>query len=98
MELLKEKLSQIDHKLRQVGGKMSLLKRQNMQLLAENVRLKKELEKNKSNSFVGEAMKGGEESNDVHVSRMSDERKEWKENIEDYIARIDTCIQDLEKL
>lgn|SRR5699024_11025740 len=99
MELLKEKLSQIDHKLRQVGGKMSLLKRQNMQLLAENVRLKKQLEKNKSNSFAGEGVKRGEEeSNEVHVSEISEERQEWKENIEDYIARIDACIQDLEKL
>src|SRR5690625_5642941 len=85
MELLNEKLSEIDHKLRQVGGKMSLLKRQNMQLLAENVRLKKQLEKNKSNSFAEEGAKSEGDGNiETHGSDLTaGERKIWKQEIED---------------
>lgn len=98
MDLIKERLNQIDLKLRQLGGKMTLLKRQNAQLLAENVRLKKQLEQNKSNNFAWQSKESGEEeSKRVHVE-SDKERMELKKKIEEYISQIDTCIEDLEKL
>lgn len=99
MEAVKERLNQIDHKLRQVGGKMSMLKRQNMQLLSENVRLKKQLEKNKSNNFVREKEENKEvETDHVPAAGRSEQEKKWQSEIDDYVEKINTCIEDLEKL
>lgn len=99
MDAVKEKMNQIDHKLRQVGGKMSMLKRQNMQLLAENVRLKKQLEKNKSNNFVHEKEEEGElETSHVKAANQEDTMNKWSIEIDEYVAKINTCIEDLEKL
>lgn len=99
MESIHERLNQIDHKLRQVGGKMSLLKRQNMQLLAENVRLKKQIEKNKNNNFVRE--KEAEErieTDHVQSAVQSEQLEKWREEIDEYVAEINACIEDLQKL
>lgn len=98
-DIIKERINQIDHKLRQVGGKMSMLKRQNMQLLAENVRLKKQLEKNKSNNFVNEKKEDEEvKANHVYAGHRPEEVTGWKKEIDGYIAEINTCIEDLDKL
>ena len=99
MDAVKERLNQIDNKLRQVGGKMSMLKRQNMQLLSENVRLKKQLEKNKSNNFVNEKEENKEvETGHVQTADRSEQEEKWREEINEYVEKINTCIEDLEKL
>ncbi len=99
MESIHEKVNQIDHKLRQVGGKISMLKRQNMQLLAENVRLKKQIEKNKNNNFVREK----EAEKDVETDHVTsephrEEMEKWRAEIDAYVAEINACIEDLQKL
>lgn len=99
MESIHDRINQIDHKLRQVGGKMSMLKRQNMQLLAENVRLKKQLEKNKNNNFVRE--KEAEqrlETDHVETTVQSEQWEKWRAEIDEYVAEINACIEDLQKL
>lgn len=99
MESIHDRINQIDHKLRQVGGKMSMLKRQNMQLLAENVRLKKQLEKNKNNNFVRE--KEAEqrlETDHVQTAVHSELLEKWRAEIDEYVAEINACIEDLQKL
>lgn len=99
MDSVKERLNQIDHKLRQVGGKMSMLKRQNMQLLSENVRLKKQIEKNKSNNFVREREEVKEIETDHASEAIREEQAEkWNEEIDEYVAKINACIEDLQKL
>ncbi|MBY5958224.1 hypothetical protein KUV50_08790 [Membranicola marinus] len=99
MDSIKERLNQIDHKLRQVGGKMSMLKRQNMQLLSENVRLKKQIEKNKSNNFVGEREEIKEIDNDhASVAIREDQVEKWNVEIDEYVSKINACIEDLQKL
>lgn len=99
MDSIKERLNQIDHKLRQVGGKMSMLKRQNMQLLSENVRLKKQIEKNKSNNFVREREEVKEIETDHASAAIREEQAEkWNEEIDEYVAKINACIEDLQKL
>lgn len=99
MESIHDRINQIDHKLRQVGGKMSLLKRQNMQLLAENVRLKKQLEINKSNNFVRdkEAEQNGG-TDHVQTTHHPEHKVKWREEIDEYVAEINACIEDLQKL
>ncbi len=99
MDSIKERLNQIDHKLRQVGGKMSMLKRQNMQLLSENVRLKKQIEKNKSNNFVVEREEIKEIDNDhASVAIREDQVEKWNVEIDEYVSKINACIEDLQKL
>ncbi len=99
MESIHERLNQIDHKLRQVGGKMSLLKRQNMQLLAENVRLKKQIEKNKNNNFAREKEEEERiETDHVQSAVQSEQLEKWREEIDEYVAEINACIEDLQKL
>jgi len=98
MNSISERINQIDHKLRQVGGKMSMLKRQNMQLLAENVRLKKQLEKNKSNNFVPEKEEYEDKETDVKTTWRPEQAEAWREEIDGYVAKINACIEDLQKL
>ncbi len=98
MNSINERINQIDHKLRQVGGKMSMLKRQNMQLLAENVRLKKQLEKNKSNNFVREKEEYEEKETEIKTTWRPEQAEAWREEIDDYVAKINACIEDLQKL
>ncbi|SRR5690606_7887993 len=99
MESIHDRINQIDHKLRQVGGKMSLLKRQNMQLLAENVRLKKQLEKNKNNNFVRVTEEEKRiETDHVETAVHSEQMERWRAEIDEYIAEINACIEDLQKL
>ncbi|HLU94548.1 MAG TPA: hypothetical protein VKZ54_10505 [Membranihabitans sp.] len=99
MESIHDRLNQLDHKLRQVGGKMSMLKRQNMQLLAENVRLKKQLEKNKNNNFVREKEEEQKVENDhVQSTHHPEQVAKWREEIDEYVAEINACIEDLQKL
>lgn len=75
-----------------------MLKRQNMQLLAENVRLKKQLEKNKSNNFVREKEENEEKETDIKTTWRPEQTEAWREEIDDYVAKINACIEDLQKL
>ncbi|GAA5221462.1 hypothetical protein [Membranihabitans marinus] len=99
MEIFKERLNQLDHKLRQVGGKMSMLKRQNMQLLAENVRLKKQLEKNKNNTFVSDESRNEAEGKiETHANGREVEVEKLKSELDHYIKQLGACIEELEKI
>lgn len=100
METIKDRIGNIDHKLRQIGGKMSLLKRQNMQLLAENVRLKKQLEKNKNNNFVNNVEDRGEREREIelHADGRGEDVEKLKSELDHYIKQLGACIEDLEKL
>ncbi|WP_236975339.1 hypothetical protein [Membranihabitans maritimus] len=101
METIRDRIGKIDHKLRQVGGKMSLLKRQNMQLLAENVRLKKQLEKNKNNNFVNNKLENrGEREEEIKTNAdgNGEEVEKLKSELDHYIEQLGECIEDLEKL
>lgn len=99
MEVFKERLNKLDHKLRQVGGKMSMLKRQNMQLLAENVRLKKQLEKNKNNTFVSDESRNEAEGKiETHANGREVEVEKLKSELDHYIKQLGACIEELEKI
>lgn len=99
MEKIKERLNQLDHKLRQVGGKMAMLKRQNMQLLAENVRLKKQLEKNKNNTFVNDEHRNADGGQiETHANGREAEVEKLKSELDHYIKQLGACIEELEKI
>jgi FtsZ-binding cell division protein ZapB len=99
MALLQERLETIEWKVQKLVQKMQLLKKENSQLIEENIRLTKEVDQYKKNKENLEAQfSKTREAIESTQAKGSVDKKKLKEEIDHYINEIDKCIEWLQSM
>lgn len=98
IKTLAERLEAIDSKVKKLAHKYEILKKENNLLMDENIRLKQDVKKNKTNpelsgkglskDGVDQKIQGDQSPGNVKI----------KAEIDKYVSEIDHCIQQLQNL
>lgn len=98
IKTLAERLEVIDTKVKRLAQKYEIIKKENMMLMEENIRLKQHVGKHKADlDLVGKNL--SETSKDlVRVDANAQNNEDIKMKIDKYIKEIELCIELLENL
>jgi regulator of replication initiation timing len=91
MQNILTKLQRVEEKVIQLTQKMEYLKKENIMLIEENVKLKKDLEKNRGgNEVLKEVVVQNIENSEVVHKKQSEQ---LRRELDKHIVEIDNCIE-----
>ena len=98
MQILSDKLSNIELKVRQLALKLERLQNENNTLINENNNLKTEVNKKDSTlSLMQDQVVKAQNAKENKQESDPERSKKWRMDIEQYINEVDKCIEWLQK-
>lgn len=92
MQDILRKLDRLEDKVMQLSQKIEYLRKENMMLIEENVKIKQEAEKNKIGKNALEQSDGERRLNDNKTSVVK-QTEQMKKELDKYIVEVDKCIE-----
>ncbi len=92
MQDVLRKLDRLEERLLQLSQKIEYLRKENIMLIEENVKLKQEAERNKSGK-IAQARVAKEQVGDDDNTSVRNQTEQMKKELDKYIVEVDKCIE-----
>ncbi|MCB0668247.1 MAG: hypothetical protein KDC80_20615 [Saprospiraceae bacterium] len=92
MQDILRKLDRLEDRVMQLSQKIEYLRKENIMLIEENVKIKQEAEKNKIGKNALEQSDGVERISDSKTSVVR-QTEQMKKELDKYIVEVDKCIE-----
>ena len=91
MQDILQKLNRLEDKIKQMSQKIEYLRKENIMLIEENVKLKQDIEKQRGGSMVSPEKVVFRTKENIDVNNQNSEQ--LKRDLDKYIVEIDKCIE-----
>lgn len=92
MQEIHHKLDRLEDKITQLVQKIEYLRKENIMLIEENVKIKQDLEKNKIGSAVGQRGRV-QDKGDGEAREKKVQAEQIRRDLDKYIVEVDKCIE-----